>query len=62
MDGDRTADSGIDRLDELIAADPRAASWTFAEHERGALHEAERPSHAQTRPPSQPLTRPDRPT
>lgn len=42
MDADPATDFGIDRLDALIAADPSAASWSFAEHERGALHEAER--------------------
>ena len=32
----------VERLDEIIAADPEAQNWTFAGHERGALHEAER--------------------
>jgi len=32
----------VERLDGLIAADPAAEAWSFAEHERGALHEAER--------------------
>lgn len=42
MDADPATHFGIHRLDALIAADPSAASWSFAEHERGALHEAER--------------------
>jgi len=32
----------VERLDAIIAKDPEAQTWTFAGHERGALHEAER--------------------
>ena len=43
MDRARPLDTDdVERLDEIIAADPEAQNWTFAGHERGALHEAER--------------------
>jgi hypothetical protein len=43
MDRARPLDTDdVGRLDEIIAADPEAITWTFAGHERGALHEAER--------------------
>ena len=35
-------DPALESLDTLIAQDPDAQRWSFADHERGALHEAER--------------------
>ena len=35
-------DPAVARLDALIAQDPDAERWSFADHQRGALHEAER--------------------
>lgn len=35
-------DPALKSLDALIAKDPEAQRWSFADHQKGALHEAER--------------------